>query len=106
METLTHICVTTEEAFKEFYSGMIHGALEKIAQEWIGDFPIISYKLEPGNKLIIVAQTESATEGPFCSDLYSVYRFFPGGPQNWNISADLQDASVAKLAHHLLTKKY
>jgi hypothetical protein len=98
MESLTHICAKTEVAFKEFYSGMEIGKLEEVAKDWVGDFQILNFSIQPGNKLIIIAED---TEGSPSSKFF-MFRFFPGGKDNWNVSADLNAVSNERLLEHLM----
>lgn len=98
MESLTHICAKAEAAFKEFYSGMVIGKLEEVAKEWVGDFKILNFTIQPGNKVIIIAED---TEGSPSSKFF-LFRFFPGGKDNWNCSADLNAVSNERLLEYLM----
>lgn len=104
METLRHICAKTEAAFQEFYSGIVIGKLEEVANSWV-EGSIIGFKIIPGNKLLVVTEVNDPMSGMMSPKyLNNVYRFFPGGKDGWHCSVDLQDASVEKLTEFFLNK--
>ncbi len=100
METVRHISEKTEKEFKESYSGMIPGALEKVVEGWCGDLKVLGYSIHPGDKLVVAAEEIEQTNG----NKYFLFRFFPGGKENWQASADLQNVSEEVLLSHLLKK--
>lgn len=97
MESLRHICVKTEEAFKETNPNIEIGKLEKVVDEWLGCLKIRQFKIIPGNKLIIIAQEVLE------QDSFSIFRFFPSSIDNWNVSVDLNDVRMEQVFEHLLT---
>ncbi len=101
METLRHICAKAEVAFKPFYSGMEIGKLEEVSKEWIADwFKILNFTIQPGNKLIIIAEDPDGSP----SSKFFLYRFFPGGKDNWHCSVDLNAVSHERLLEHIMKK--
>lgn len=106
MHSLKHICEKTEKEFKEFYSGLKPGVLEKVAEDWINgneQIQIMGYTIKPGDKLVIAVKNKPVPNKPEF-DKYYILRFFPGGKEGWNVSQDLQAVDEEKFIHFLLNK--
>lgn len=102
MQTLRHICEIADNDFKELYAGLIPGALEKVAEQWI-DGRIIAFDIKPGNRVLIATESDDPMSGMMSPKyVYSVFRFFPGGKDGWHCSVYIQDAEPEKVIQAFL----
>lgn len=94
MKSTSEICQEVETEFSDSIQTMEPGHLFKMADEWLEDMNIVSYKLDHENCiLIIIAESDGN---------YSVFRFFPGGETKWAMSVDLTKQPQAKVFDYLL----
>lgn len=100
MKSLRHICVETDQAFKEIYSGLQQGKLEELLTPWVGDAKIVGFNIKPGNRVLIAIENIEDTD----SQLFSLIRAFPGGREGWHISIDLNNVANSELVTYLLNK--
>jgi hypothetical protein len=106
MKSLRHICEEADKEFKDHYSGLKPGELEKVAEDWINgneQVTILGYKIIPGDKVYIAVKNSPAPGKPMFDRFY-VLRFFPGGKEGWYCSEDLGSKTESEFIQFLMKK--
>ena len=97
MKLTSEICQEAETEFSDSIQTMEPGHLFKMADEWLEDMNIVSYKLDHENSILIIIAESDCKDGT-----YSVFRFFLGGETKWAMSVDLNKQPQVKVFDYLL----